>query len=327
VLSLACGCGGPEAVVRMGGNVGKDAYAGQTVWVVGASSGIGAALAEAYYRHGARVVISARRAEELEQLARALRALRGGGGGQQAGRAPSGTISPVQQHGGEGEADLYGVAVLPFDAADTGLAEAMARQAEQLFGQVDTLVLCQGLTNRGTVLETDVSVVRRLLDVNVLSYYALSRAVLPHMTARKSGRIVVMSSVQGFFGMPSRAPYSASKHALHGMFESLSSEVGHLGVKVSIVCPGYVKTNLSRNALTTEAGKTHGKMDEATESGFEPRVFAEKALRGIDKGSEYVIVAQTSATIGIFLKRHFPSIIRSMMHRRGRKEARKSKAD
>jgi short-subunit dehydrogenase len=225
------------------------------------------------------------------------------------------------------EAGLCGVAVLAFDAADTGLAEAMARQAEQFFGQVDTLVLCQGLTNRGTVLETDVSVVRRLLEVNVLSYYALARAVLPGMTARKSGRIVVMSSVQGFFGMPSRAPYSASKHALHGMFESLSAEVGHLGVKVSIVCPGYVKTNLSRNALTTEAGKTHGKMDEATESGFEPRVFAEKALRGIEKGGEYVIVAQTSAVVGIWIKRHFPSIMRSIMHKRGRKEARKSKKE
>lgn len=278
-------------------HVKVDEYRGQVVWVVGASSGIGEGLAEAYHARGAKVIVSGRREAELERVADRLNAI-------------DGTEAKPR------------VLTLPMDATELDKAAEVCQKALALHGgTVDVVVLSQGISNRGNVADTDLSVEQRIFQVNFFSYVALVKKMLPHFRERQQGRFVVVSSVQGFFGLPGRAPYAASKHALHGYFESLRSEVKHENVHVSILCPGYVRTELSLRALTTDASTTHAAMDDATAKGFSPEYFANKALRGIAKGKEYIVVAQPSAKLAIWLKGHMPGVLRGIMNKRGKKAA------
>jgi len=171
------------------------------------------------------------------------------------------------------------------------------------------------------VEETDISVEQRLFLVNFFSYVALTKALLPHFHKNGGGRFVVISSVQGFFGMPSRAPYSASKHALHGYFESLRAEESFRNIQVHIVCPGYVKTELSLKALTVDAGIENDKMDETTGGGYEPDYVAERAVSQVMKGKEIIVIAQFPAVLAIYLKRYMPSLLSWIMKSKGKKTA------
>ena len=147
----------------------SQSFEGQRVWVVGASSGIGRAMAVEFVKRNAKVVVSARRTDAIEALVDELKEV----GGQAAG--------------------------LPFDATDFDAIPTMTQQAFEAFGSIDILCLCQGISNRGTVAETDISVERRLFEVNFFSYIALVKNVLPRFEEQKQGRFVVMSSVQGKF--------------------------------------------------------------------------------------------------------------------------------
>jgi len=262
------------------------------VWVVGASSGIGSAMAKEFSRLGANIVISARRGKELDTL-----------------------VDHVTSLDGRSE----GAAAIPFDATELDVAPEVAKAAVEKFGQLDVLCLCQGISNRGKVAETDISVDQKCFNVNFFSYVALAKAVLPFFLGQGSGAFVVISSVQGFFSLPQRAPYSASKQALHGYFDALRAEVDHLNIQVNIVAPGYVRTELSLNALTTSSDCTHGKMDATTDGGYAPDYLARKAVAGVVAKKELIIIAQPKAVAAIWLKRIFPSLLSRTMKNRGAK--------
>mmetsp|Transcript_7690 Transcript_7690/g.15253 ORF Transcript_7690/g.15253 Transcript_7690/m.15253 type:complete len:295 (+) Transcript_7690:270-1154(+) len=272
--------------------VSANEFSGKTVWVIGASSGIGEALAEEYYRRGAKVVVSARRAEVLESLVQRLKS------------------SPA--------ASGADISAVPMDSADLEKAPEFAQAAIAAFGKIDIVVLSAGISNRGSVAETDISVEQRLFQVNFFGTIAITKAVLPHFFENGGGRFVVVSSVQGFMGLPQRAPYSASKHAIHGYFESLRAEVAHRNVHVNIICPGYVKTNLSNKALTTSATNEYAQTDATTASGYEPSYLAHRALDEIKRGKEYIIIAQGRALFALWLKAHFPGTLRKIMNSRGK---------
>lgn len=211
--------------------------AGRTVWITGASSGIGEALAITASCRGARLVLSARRAGELERVR---------------------TRCAVPEQ----------VAILPLDLEHCDAEDAAARAAA-VFGPIDVLVNNAGLSQRSLVLDTGLDVYRRLMEIDYFAPVALTRAVLPAMVARGHGHLVVVSSIAGQVATPLRSGYAAAKHALHGFFDALRLEVHDRGVQVTIVMPGFIRTAISVNALTA-AGTAQGTMDAAQAKGMEP---------------------------------------------------------
>ncbi len=261
-------------------------YAGKTVWITGASSGIGAALAHSFALRGAKLILSARRVERLEQVAQHCTGLPG--------------ASPE-------------VHILPLDLADLGSLEAKANEVLTRHGAVDVMVHNAGVGQRGSVLETSFEVERRMLDTNYLGPVALTKALLPSMVAKKRGTFVVISSVLGLISVKHRAGYAASKHALHGYFNGLRAELGEHGVEVLMVCPGHVNTEFSLHALRAD-GRAHGAVDEGQQKGLTPATCAERTMAALDRGKQEIYVAKYE-TLGVYLNRYAPGLLRSALAR------------
>lgn len=255
----------------------------KVVWITGASSGIGEALVQAFAAQGANLVLSARRAEELERVKNTA-----------------------------GLKDLNSL-ILPLDLAETFNVKALTEQVISKFGRIDILINNGGISQRAltkdTLLETD----RKIMEVNFFGTVALTKSVLPYMLKQKSGHIIAMSSIAGKFGFYLRSAYSASKHALHGFFESLRMEIHNDNVKVLIVCPGKIKTNISINAVTGKGSK-HNKMDESTEQGLSAEECAKQILRAIEAGKEEIFVGGKELN-AVWLKRLFPGLFSKMIRK------------
>ena len=127
------------------------------------------------------------------------------------------------------------------------------------------------------------------------------------MLAQKSGQIVVISSLMGKFGAPMRSTYAAAKHGLHGFFDTIRAELFDDDIKVLMVCPGFIHTNISLNAVTADGSK-QGTMDNATGQGIDPSVLAAKILKALKNGKEEIYVGGREV-MGIYLKRFFPRIL------------------
>jgi NADP-dependent 3-hydroxy acid dehydrogenase YdfG len=253
-------------------------------WITGASSGIGEALALELARQGARLVLSARRADELQRVAAAT------------------GLSPAD------------VLVLPLDVTDTAALPGYVAEVLSRFGRIDYLFLNAGITQRGFVAETEPGVYRRLMEVNFFGVVALAQAVLPHMLVQRSGHFVVTSSVAGKIGIKQRSGYCASKHALHGFFDSLRAEVAAEGLRVTLVCPGYIRTPISSAALDA-SGNAYGKSDKAQEQGMPADELARRLLRAVAAGKEEVNIGGKEI-FGIYLKRFFPALLSRMLRNR-----------
>ena len=246
----------------------------KVVWITGASSGIGEALALLAAEQGAKLVLSARRLSELERVKAAC-------------------LNPDH------------VAVLPLDLTDFD-AEAAARKANSFFGPVDVLVNNAGISQRGTVLDTSMEVYRRILELDFFACVALTKAVLPGMVARKHGNIVVISSVVGYVGTPLRSGYAAAKHALHGFYDAARAELWRTGVQFTVVCPGFIKTNVSLNAITGDGG-LHGKIDPGQVTGMDAKVCARRIWSAVAAGKEEVVIGREKAFV--LLKRWLPGLV------------------
>lgn len=255
------------------------------VWITGASSGIGEALAGAFHGAGARLILSARREDELKRV--------------------------QQMCGGEPN-----TRVLPLDVADAGQLAEKTAQALAMFGGLDILVLNAGITQRSRTRETDESVYRRLMEVNFFAPEAMARAVLPAMLAQKSGHIVVISSVAGKFGVPMRSGYSATKFALHGFFEAVRAEEERNGVHVTMVCPGYIRTDISLSALRGD-GRKHAKMDSELARGMPAEECARQILQGVARKKNEIVVAAAREKALVYLKRFFPDLLTRMVGKPG----------
>lgn len=245
----------------------------KTVWITGASSGIGEALAMRAARRGAKLVLSARRESELERVRQAC---------------------PRPQD----------VAVLPVDLASLDDAPSLANQASRFFGPVDVLVNNAGISQRTALLETDMSAYRRLMEIDLFAPMALTRALAPRWVERGDGHCVVVSSVFGHIAMARRTGYAAAKHALHGFFDSARIELGHRGVKFTLACPGFVRTNVSVNALGP-GGQPYGRSDGDIDGGMDPLVCAEKIWRAVERDRMEVTIAGVER-IAVLMKRHLP---------------------
>jgi short-subunit dehydrogenase len=231
-------------------------FAGQAVWITGASSGIGAAMARALAQQGTRLVLSGRNAEALTEVA----------------------------------ADCGEALVLPFEVTDHAAMASAVEQAWNWSGGIDMLVNNAGISQRSLAVDTDFAVYDRIIGVDLLAPIALTQANLPRMAARGSGRIAMISSVAGKVGVPLRTAYSAAKFGLAGYSDALRAEVAHLGLKVHAIYPGSIRTNVSRNALNAD-GSTRGVSDKAIENGIDPDEAVAQMLTAIAKDEREIIVA------------------------------------
>lgn len=247
--------------------------ADKTVWITGASSGIGEALARLAAERGARLVLSARREAELERVRQAC---------------------PRPQD----------VAVLPVDLSELDDAEALAMRAASFFGPIDVLVNNAGISQRTSMLDTGMPAYRRLMEIDLFAPIALTKALAPAWVERGHGHAVVISSVFGHIAMARRTGYAAAKHALHGFFDSARIELGHRGVNITLACPGFVRTNVSVNALGP-GGEPYGKSDHDIDAGMDPRVCAEKIWRAVEADRFEVTIAGVER-VAIWFKRYLP---------------------
>lgn len=258
------------------------AVAGKVVWITGASSGIGASLAKVLATRGATLVLSARREDALLSVQAAC-------------------------------ADAGRHLVLPLDMLDpTAFAPAVQTVRKRL-GVADILVHCAGISQRARAVETQLQVDRQIMDVNYFGPVALTKQVLPAMMERRSGQIVVISSLLGKFAAPDRSAYCASKHALQGFFDALRAEVYAYGIVVTIVCPGFVRTNASFNALKGD-GQPHAKMDQRLERGLASDVCAERIARAIERRRREVYIGQKEK-LGVYLSRWTPSLFHRLVRK------------
>lgn len=243
-------------------------FEGQTVWVTGASSGIGEAFAEAVAAHGAHVILSGRRADALAAVA---------------ARLPTESL------------------VLPFDTTDwSALPDAVARAAAWR-GGIDMLVNNAGISQRSLAVDTRPDVYRQILDVDLLAPIWLTQLVLPGMVERRVGHIVAISSVAGRIGTVLRTAYCAAKHGLIGYADALRAEVEQAyGLRVTTVLPGSVRTMVAANALQGD-GTPRGESDVNIDAGMPAEECVRQILAGIAEGRREIVVAEggekTAATL------------------------------
>jgi short-subunit dehydrogenase len=255
-------------------------FLNKVVWITGASSGIGEALAYAFAAEGAQLVLSARREQELNRVAKTC-------------------------------GNAY---VLPFDMLSVSEHADRVQDVMNTYGRIDYLVLNAGVSQRSFVKDTTFDVYRQLFEVNFFSIVSLTQAVLPVFTAQQSGVFVPIASVAGRISTPRRAAYGATKHALIGFFDSVRAEVFNDGIRVTTILPGYIKTNISLHAMN-EKGEAYGKMDPNQAKGLDPNFTAQKILQAVLAGKNEFFVGGFLEGFGLFMKRFFPSIVPFMLRK------------
>lgn len=255
----------------------------KTVWITGASSGIGEALAYEFAKEGAILILSARRKEELEKVAQNCIVLGG------------------TSH------------VFPLDLSLQSQLEDVSDNVISKFGHIDILVNNGGISQRSLVIETPVEVDRRIMEVDFFSGVILTKKVLPAMVAHGYGHFIVISSITGKFGFSLRSAYAAAKHALHGFYESLWAELHDKGINVTIVCPGRIHTNISLSALT-KSGEAHGIMDHAQAGGISAEQCAQKIMKAVKKQKIEVYIAGKEMLM-IYFKRYVPWLFFKLVSR------------
>jgi short-subunit dehydrogenase len=251
-------------------------FENKVIWITGASSGIGEALAKECNRSGAEIIISARRIAELERVRESCQ-------------------------------DKSKVHLLPVDLSKQDEFPELVKKALSFKGKIDILINNAGISQRSRAADTDLAVDRKIMEVNYFGTVALTKALLPHFLEKKQGHFVVVSSLVGKFATPLRSSYAASKHALHGFFDSLRAEQWKENLKVTIVCPGFIKTDITYHALTGD-GTPQNKMDDAQKNGMPADVFARRMVKAMISEKQEVYIGGKE-TYAVYLKRFFPALL------------------
>lgn len=262
----------------------------KVIWITGASSGIGREMALQCSRLGAQVVLSSRRKEVLEQIRQEL-------------AAPEKAM------------------VLPLDMEQSLVFHEKVKQVMDRFGRIDLLFNNAGITHRSEIHETPLDLDRKLMEVNYFGTVGLTKAVLPVMRQQQSGHMAVLSSMAGKTGFFQRSAYSAAKHALIGFFESLRFEEDQNNLKVTIFCPGPVRTRISVNALNS-SGEKHGIVDKVLEQGLPVEQCVRKMIRAIERDELEVLISKGPESMAMRLKAVFPDIYFKALKKRLAKMAR-----
>ena len=255
----------------------------KVIWITGASSGIGRALAKVYAQQGATVVLSARRQQQLEDV--------------------KAELVNASQH-----------VVVAFDVSDEKQVNLAVEKVIAQCKRIDVLINNAGLSQRALIAETTMETERRIMEVDYFSQVYLTKQVLPHLLAQKSGQIAFVSSIAGLLGTQYRASYSAAKAAIHMWANSLRAEVAKSGIDVAVIFPGFVKTDVSINALNGK-GEAQGFDNEATANGLEVDDFAEQVIEALSKKQEYIVVGGFKEKLGVAVSRISPKVLYKMIRR------------
>ena len=248
-----------------------------SVWITGASSGIGEACAYRYAEEGARLVLTSSSVNRLEPVAARCR-----------------------------ELGATEVSILPYDLTCLDGIEALTDKAWDAMKGIDIVMLNAGISQRTNVEDTSMDMVRKIMEINYFAPVAIAKCLLPKMVGRGYGKIAVTTSIAGRFGFPLRCGYSSSKFALYGFFETLQAEYYEKGIRITLVCPGRVQTNISRYALD-KGGKPHGVMDPGQAGGMTAEAAARVITRAIAKEKKEVLVGRKELLM-VYIKRFFPGL-------------------
>ena len=247
------------------------------IWITGASSGIGKALAIALSKQQCKLILSSRNKASLELVKAACEYPKS-------------------------------IKIIPLDLENHASLSLKAVEAVKAFGKIDVLINNGGVSQRSLAVETSLDVDKRIMDINYLGTVVLTKAILPHFIKNQAGQFVITTSIVGKIGTPLRSSYAASKHALHGFFDSFRAENHQNNIAVTLICPGFINTNVSKNALTGN-GTPQGKMDAATGNGISPERCAKLMLKAIKSKKEEVCIAGAKEKLGVYLKRFFPKLL------------------
>ena len=248
-----------------------------SVWITGASSGIGEACAYRYAEEGARLVLTSSSVNRLEPVAARCR-----------------------------ELGATEVNILPCDLTCLDGIDTLTDKAWDAMKGIDIVMLNAGISQRTNVEDTSMEMVRKIMEINYFAPVAIAKRLLPKMVGRGYGKIAVTTSIAGRFGFPLRCGYSSSKFALYGFFETLQAEYYEKGIRVTLVCPGRVQTNISRYALD-KGGKPHGVMDPGQAGGMTAEAAARVTTRAIAKEKKEVLVGRKELLM-VYIKRFFPGL-------------------
>ncbi len=258
-------------------------FANKTIWITGASSGIGAALTIAFSNYDANLIISSRNEQKLNEVREKCK-------------------HPEK------------VSIIPLDLANFSSLNDKVKVALESFDGIDILINNGGISQRSFAVETALKVDQQIFDVNYFGTVALTKLLLPYFIKKESGQIVVISSVIGKFGTPLRTSYAGSKHALQGFFDSLRAEIHDKNIAVTIICPGYVSTEVSNNALTAD-GTQYNINDKGNANGMSSDVFAKKALKVISKRKQEAVIGGNLEVLAVYIKRFFPRLLAKMIRK------------
>ena len=259
---------------------GLESMGNRVIWITGASSGIGEALAYQLNAQGDKVILSSRREDALTK---------------------------VKNNCKFSENAL----VLPLDLTDFESLESITKNAISLYGKIDILINNGGLSQRSLIIDTKFEVYQQMIDVNYLGTIKLTKHLLPFFTTQKSGHFVTITSLMGRFSSPYRSGYCGAKHALHGFFDALRMEHEKDNIDVSLICPGFIQTNVAKNALTGD-GSALMKEDNATENGMPVNQCAEKIITAIKK-KKFETYIGGKEKYGIYIKRFFPKLLHKIV--------------
>ena len=253
---------------------------GKVIWITGASSGIGEALTYQLNAQGHSLILSARRKKELEG---------------------------VQQNCAYPEK----CSVLPLDLTDFESLDQIAKTAWEIHGQIDILINNGGVSQRSLIIDTKFEVYQQMIDINYLGTIKLTKSILPYFISKKGGHFVTITSVMGKYASPFRSGYCGAKHALHGFFDALRMEHEKDNLNVTLICPGFVQTNVTKNALTGD-GSSLGTEDQATKNGMPVAECAKKIIHAIQK-EKFEIYIGGKEKYAVYIKRFFPKILHKMV--------------
>ncbi len=257
------------------------------VWITGASSGIGEALAYVCARAGAKLILSARRMNELERVAAAC-------------NLPSDNLM-----------------VLHLDLAQTENIDEKVQEVVNRFGRIDILINNSGMGHRTLAVNTPTVIDRKVMEVNFFGTINLTKAVAKQMQKQQSGKLVIVTSIMGKYGMPLYSTYAASKHALYGYFESLRQELYSDNISVLIVSPGFINTDVSTK-LITENGTEYGIKSDAQDKGMSAKDCANGIVKAIKSNRNHKFVGYFEI-YSVYVKQFFPKAFYKLMRKMTKK--------
>lgn len=255
----------------------QTSFANRVVWITGASSGIGEQLAYLLHEAGAHLILSARKQHKLEPVKAAC------------------TRQEVP------------VALLPMDLAALDQLPEIADQAWKLFGHIDYLIHVAGVSIRGMALDTEIAMDEYVMRVNHLGPVVITREIVPRMLKRGFAHIAATTSLSGKYGVPQLSAYAASKHAMHGFFESLRAELHDQGLKITLLVPGMIHTKIIEHGFDGH-GKPFDHNIQGMKEGLDPRVCAEKMIYAIRKNKQEYFIGNFWERFTLWLSHVMPSL-------------------